>query len=111
MKVPKWLSLVQTMGLAALQASPLAPIAAPVAVAIAEAEAIGGSGPDKLAHVMKAATAAAATAQKLGVNISPELVQAAGATAISTAVQVTNIVHQAQHAPDALPSNPPPLAH
>lgn len=96
MKVPRWLQLVQTMGLAALQASPLAPIAAPVAVAIAEAEAIGGSGKDKLTHVMNVATAAAETAQKLGVNISPDVVKSAGEAAISTAVQVTNIVHQAQ---------------
>lgn len=96
MKVPKWLALIQTVGLAALQASPLAAIAAPIAVAIAEAEAIGGSGPQKLDHVMNAAVAAASTAQALGANVSPELVRSAGASAISTAVQVTNLVHQAQ---------------
>lgn len=99
MKVPHWLQLVQTMGLAALQASPLAPIAAPVAVAIAEAEAIGGSGKDKLAHVMNVAVAAAETAQDLGVNIDPATVRSAGEKAISTAVEVVNVVHKAQTKP------------
>lgn len=96
MALPKWLSMLQTVGLAALQASPLAPIAPAVIVAIAEAEAIkSASGKDKLSHVLTVATAAATAAQKLGVPIDPAAVQSAGAAAISTAVQVTNMVHAA----------------
>jgi hypothetical protein len=101
MSVPKWLSILQTVGLAALQASPLAPIADSVTVAIAAAEAIkGATGAQKLAQVLVIAKQAAATAQELGANIDPALVELAGAKAISTAVDVTNIVHQA-HAADA----------
>lgn len=100
MSIPRWLAILQTVGLAALQASPLAPIAAPVAVAIGEAEAIrGASGADKLAHVLVIAKQAAATAQELGVTIDPQLVEQAGAKAISTAVDVTNLVHAAHVAP------------
>lgn len=95
MALPKWLSILQTVGLAALQASPLAPIAVPVAAAIAEAEAIkGSSGKDKLAHALTIATKAAETAKDLGVDIDPATVQAVGAEAISTAVDVTNLVHK-----------------
>ena len=97
MALPKWLLIFQTVGLAALKASPLAPIADTVGGAIVEAESIpGATGAAKLAHVLNVATAAATSAAALGVNISPALVQAAGASAISTAVNVTNIVHQAQ---------------
>jgi hypothetical protein len=102
MSVPRWLQILQTVGLAALAASPLAPIALPVSAAIAEAEAIkGASGADKLAHVLNIAKNAAATAQGVGVHIDPALVEAAGANAIATAVQVTNIVHAAQTQPAA----------
>lgn len=101
MSIPSWLSILQTVGLAALQASPLAPIAMPVSIAIGEAEAIpGATGAQKLAHVLAIATAAASTAQAEGVNIDPNLVAATGAKAISTAVDVTKIVHQA-HQPAA----------
>lgn len=96
MSLPKWLQILQTVGLAALQASPLAPIAMPVAIAISEAEAISGAtGQQKLAHVLAIATAAASTAQAEGVNIDPTLIASTAAKAISTAVDVTNIVHQA----------------
>lgn len=103
MSIPKWLQILQTVGLAALQASPLAPIAMPVSIAISEAESIqGATGQQKLAHVLAIATAAASTAQAEGVNIDPNLVAQAGAKAISTAVDVTNIVHAAhQDTPSA----------
>lgn len=108
MALPKWLMILQTVGLAALQASPLGPIAAPVAVAIGEAEAIqGASSAQKLQHVLNIATNAAAVAQSQGVNIDPSIVQAAGASAISTAVQVTNIVHQAHGDTPAVVPTPP----
>lgn len=97
MSLPKWLSILQTVGLAALQASPLAPIAVPVAAAIAAAESLkGASGTDKLARVLVIATEAATAAHTLGVNIDPALVHAAGAEAISTAVAVTNLVQRSQ---------------
>jgi hypothetical protein len=105
MSVPKWLHILETVGVAALGASPLAPIARPVALAIAAAEAIkGASGAEKLAHVLTIAKEAATAAQAVGVDISPELVEAAGAHAIATAVQVTNIVHQAHTQPAPAPA-------
>jgi hypothetical protein len=96
MALPKWLAILQTVGLAALQASPLAPIAVPVAAAIAEAEAIkGATGAQKLDHSLAIAVKAAETAKDLGVHIEPSDVQTLGASAISTAVQATNLVHKA----------------
>jgi hypothetical protein len=104
MALPQWLRILQTVGLAALAASPLAPIAIPVAAAMAEAEAIkGASGQEKLAHVLTIATKAAEVAQAQGVKIDPAVVNAAGAQAISTAVAVVNIVHNAK-APDIAPA-------
>lgn len=97
MSLPHWLSVLQTVGLAALQASPLAPIAPAVAVVIAEAEQIrGATGKDKLAHVLNSATAAAVAAQQAGANISPETVQAVGEQVVSLAVSVTNLVSNAK---------------
>ena len=100
MSLPKWLQILQTVGLAALSASPLAPISGIVASAIGEAEAIpGATGQQKLAHVLNIATNAAQMAQASGVKIDPAIVQSAGASAIATAIQVTNIVHMASAAP------------
>ncbi len=97
MALPKWLQIVKTVGLAALAVSPLAPIAVPVSIAIAEAEQLAGkTGAEKLEQVLKVAEAAAATAKAAGVNIDPAVVRSAGADAISTAVKVTNIVAQAK---------------
>ncbi len=97
MAIRRWLHILQSVGLQVLSVSPLAAIAAPVAVAIAEAEAIGGTGDQKLQHALAAAQAAAVAAQKLGVNIDPDVVAHTAAQAISTAVLVTNIVHDAKH--------------
>lgn len=112
MSLPKWLRILQTVGLAALAVSPLAPIATQVGAAIAEAEAIfleEGSGPQKLEHVLTAAEKAAETAQALGVTIGPQEVRAVGAEAISTAVDVTNLVAKAKkpkRQPEPQPEKP-----
>lgn len=99
-----WIQILKGVGLAALQASPLAPIAPVVIHAIAEAETMSGkSGTEKLAHVVNIATDAAQVAQSQGVKIDPVAVQGAATKAVSTAVEVTNIVHQA-HAADPTPA-------
>lgn len=104
--MPGWLRILSTVGLAALAASPLAPIAVPVGIAIAEAEKIkGATGSEKLAHVLGIAKQAATAAQGMGVNIDPAVVEAAGAKAISTAVDVSKIVHAA-HVDDPAPVAP-----
>jgi hypothetical protein len=97
-----WKTVLLNVGLGALKASPLAPIAEPVTAAIAEAQQFkGASGKEKLAHVLAVATDAAAAAQKAGLSIDPAMVAAAGEKAISTAVDVTNIVHRAhEHEPE-----------
>lgn len=95
--MPKWLHVLAEVGPTVLKFTPLAPIAPLVIAAIGEAEAMGGkSGPEKLAHVVNIATEAAQAAQAQGVNIDPVLVQSAAIKAISTAVDVTNMVQQAQ---------------
>lgn len=96
MGLPKWLKILKIVGLAALSVSPLAPIAGPVAAAIAEAEAMHGkSGAEKLAHVVDIATDAAIAAQALGTQIDPDQVRQIAAVAISAAVDATNVVHDA----------------
>jgi hypothetical protein len=102
MGLPKWLKILKIVGLAALSVSPLAPIAGPVAAAIAEAEAMHGkSGAEKLAHVVDLATDAAIIAQALGkpvdgqMPIDPEQFRKIAAVAISAAVDATNVVHDA----------------
>ncbi len=95
-----WLRILYTVGLAALSASPLAAIAAPVAAAIAAAEAIkGASGKDKLAHVTEIAVQAAEVAKTQGVLIDPAEVKVAADKAISTAVDVVNLVNKAHPTP------------
>lgn len=97
----QWLNVLKTVGLAALEASPLKPIAQKVTDAIAEAEQIkGASGTAKLAHVMNIAVDLAASAQKLGAHVDPALVRSVGEKAISTAVDVVNIVHDAHAVPE-----------
>lgn len=98
MSLPKWLQILAQVGPQVLMFTPLAPIAAPVVAAIGEAEAMqGASGQEKLAHVVNIATdaATAANTQAGHVVIDPALMQATAATAISTAVNVTNMVHGA----------------
>lgn len=97
----QWISILQTVGLKALEASPLKPIAQKVADAMAEAQQIkGASGKEKLAHVMNIAVDVAASAQKLGAHVDPSLVRSAGEKAISTAIDVVNIVHDAHAEPE-----------
>lgn len=98
----KWstfLKIASTVGVQALQFTPLAPIAMPVALAIAEAQKIeGASGADKLAHVTAIAISAA---QALNVEaghqvIDPGVVVTTAQSAISTAVGAIKIVHDAR---------------
>lgn len=78
-----------------LALTPLAPIAGPVAAAIAEAEAIhgDGAGPAKFAHVVAIAKDAALVANAAAGKevVSPEAVEAAAAQAISTVVAIANL--------------------
>lgn len=79
-----------------LAVTPLAPIAPFVAAGIQEAEAIGGSGPDKLVHVVNIAKAAAdaANAQAGKTVIDPALVEASAASTVSAIVQISNLLEQ-----------------
>lgn len=82
-----------------LALTPLAPIAAPIAAAIAEAEAIHGegNGPAKLAHVVAIAKDAADVANAAAGRqvVDPAAVEGAAAQAISTVVAVANITKDA----------------
>lgn len=101
MATPAWLNVLLTVGLAALQASPIGVIAGPVAAGIAIAKDMHDkTGAEKLQHVIGIAVQAATVAQAAGVKIDPAMVAQVAGKAISTAVDVTNIVHDA-HAPDA----------
>lgn len=98
----KWIQMVSSIGLMALAYTPLAPMAPYVAQSIQDAELLpGASGADKLSHVVSlvrngiAAANAQAGRQVIDTQLSDTLIQ----QAISTAVSVVNIVHQA-HAAD-----------
>lgn len=71
----------------------LAPLAGPITAAIQEAEAIKGSGPEKLAHVVavaeQSARAVNVAAKKKVVDVA-EVKQAAGAV-VSAIVAVANV--------------------
>src|SRR5690348_10195956 len=111
MATPKWLTILETVGLTALQASPLAPIAPAVQAAIAEAEGIkGASGPEKLNHAVNIAVNAATVARQSGVDINPIAVQDAARSVISDTVKVVNIVSQAKSHDDDPPSMTVPKA-
>lgn len=76
-----------------LALTPLAPIAAPVAAAIQEAEAIhGATGPDKLAHVIAVAKESAVVANMAAGKqvVDPAEVEGAAAQVISAVVAVAN---------------------
>lgn len=113
MSLPKWLQILAQVGPQVLMFTPLAPIAGVVVAAIGEAQAMdGASGATKLAHVINIATdaAQAANLQAGHVIIDPAVMQAAAATAISTAVSVTKMVHDAHEqtvaAVDVTPETP-----
>lgn len=77
-----------------LAITPLAPIAPAVAAAIQEAEAIqGATGPEKRAHVINVATAAATVAQQSGAKVDPAAVQAAAGQTIDAIVAVAKAAH------------------
>lgn len=107
MSLPKWLQILAEVGPKVLLFTPLAPIAGTVIAAIGEAEAMpGASGKDKLAHVVNIATDAAAVANGAAgqVVVDPAAVQAAAVSAISTAVQVSNMVHAAHVETESAPT-------
>lgn len=109
MGVPRWLQILGQIGPQILAFTPLAPIAPAVAAAIGEAEAIGGaSSAQKLAHVQQIVNDAviATNAQAGKTVLDPQLVAAASATAISTVVNVTNVVHAAHDATHAATDQP-----
>ncbi len=104
MSMPKWLEILADVGPKVLMFTPLAPIAGTVINAIAEAKSMqGASNQDKLAHVVNIATDAAQAANEQAghVVIDPVALQAAAVSAISTTVQVTNMVHAAHVDPTA----------
>ncbi len=78
-----------------LAVTPLAPIAAPVAAAIAEAEAIhgDGTGTEKLAHVVGVAKEAAEVANAAAghVVVDPAAIEGAASQAVSTVISVVNL--------------------
>jgi hypothetical protein len=110
MSLPKWLQVLAQVGPQVLMFTPLAPIAGVVVAAIGEAQAMqGASGQAKLAHVVNIATdaAQAANLQAGRVVIDPAVLQATAATAISTAVSVTKMVHDAHEQTVATVEIPP----
>lgn len=99
MSLPNWLRILAQIGPQVLLFTPLAPIAPVVVSAIGEASAMAGATKaEKLAHVVNIATdAAAAVNVHVGHEvINPAVIQATAASAISSAVQITNMVHAAQ---------------
>ncbi len=80
---------------AILALSPLAPIAGPVALAIAEAEAIHGAhtGPEKLAHVIQTAVDAAKVANVAAGHqvVDPAKVASAATATIGAIIAVANV--------------------
>lgn len=96
--MPKWLQILAQVGPQVLLFTPLAPIAPAVIAGIAHAEGMqGASGAQKLAQVVAIAqdAAVAVNTQKGRVVIDPAVMTGAAQAAISTAVQVTNMVHGA----------------
>lgn len=101
MTEPNWLRVLAHLGPMALAFTPLAPIAPLVIAAIGEAEAMqGATGPEKLAHVVNIATdAASATNAQTGKPVIDPAVMARTANeAISTTVDVVNMVQNAHTA-------------
>ena len=84
---------------AILQFTPLAPIAADVAAAIQEAEAISGpgTGAEKLAHVIAVATDAAKIANDAAGKqvVDPAVIASTAAQVISAIISVVNVVKPA----------------
>lgn len=93
-----------------LMFTPLAPIAGIVQAAIGEAEAIGGSGPDKLAHVLAVAHDAgeAINAQAGHEVVNVTAVDQTAATIISSVITASKIPASSYHDPNpaATPINP-----
>lgn len=97
----KWLNLVKqfaplVLAFAVPHGADLAPY---VSLGIAEAEAIkGASGPDKLAHALAIVRAGVAGANSAAGRtvLDPASVDASIEAAVSTVVNVANLVHQAK---------------
>ena len=103
MALPSWLTTLFTIGITALEFSPLAPIASIVAGAIATAESIPGmTGQQKLGAALQLVTDGAQIAQARGVKIDPTVVATAGADAIAAGVLITNIVSGTKTVPAAI---------
>lgn len=97
MTLPAWLQALQTVGVAALEMSPLGAIAEPVAAILMALEGLSGAtGAQKLSQAVAIIGDGSQIAKTLGVNINPVTVQSAVAGAISVAVLVSNIVSQAK---------------
>ena len=71
----------------------LAPIAVPIAAAIQEAEAIKGSGPEKIAHVVGVATEAAKAVNAAARRkvLDPTEVKVATEAVVSAVISVVNV--------------------
>ncbi len=96
-----------TVGVQALKLTPLAPIADPVAIAIAEAQQIeGASGAEKLAHVTNIAidAANAANAQAGHQVIDPAQIAATAQHAISTTYDAIKLIHDAHQQQPLIPA-------
>lgn len=105
----RWLSIFETIGLAALEASPLAKIAPEVKAAIIAAEHVqGATGAEKLHQAVTVAVHAAAAARTAGVEINPIAVQASAKSIISDVVKLTNIAAGIRTHDDAPPALPMP---
>lgn len=96
----KWLGAIQALApiLLPLVSPELAPIAGSITDAIQQAEQLGAAGTlsDKLSHVQKIASDAAATANTVAGKtvVDPTLLDKAVNDAVSTTVSVANLVTQ-----------------
>lgn len=96
MGIPKWLQIVQQFAPMVLAFTPLAPIAPMVAAGIQAAENMqGATSEQKLASVVAIARdgIAATNAQAGKVVLDPAMSDAVIQNIVSTAVNVTNLVH------------------
>jgi hypothetical protein len=104
---PTWLQVLLKLAPTILAVIPGVPPALVPAIAdgIAEAEAIGGSGPDKKAHVIKLATDAVTgiNAAKGSTVLDPTSTIQAVSAGIDTTIAVINTVKAAHPAPPTAP--------
>lgn len=96
--MPKWLQILETVGLAIMPFTPAAPLTPFVIGGIQLAEQIPGATGEQKKAVALQIVALGAQATNAAANkqvIDPAAAQATAAATINTIVGVTNLVHQA----------------